>query len=173
VIVWVGCALGAAFLVQGAVADFLRPALEPLNQPWMIGALFFYYLAGYLTISMIFLAVGSLSNSMQDASAYLMPVVWVVMVPIFIMMSTAFRNPSGLFPQVLSWIPIYTPFAMLARLGSGVSVLEVIGTGVLLIIFVALEIVLLGRVFQASLLSSGQPPKWAEFARLMFRPRAP
>jgi ABC-2 type transport system permease protein len=169
--VWIGCALAAAFSVQGPVADFLRPALGSLNEPWMIGALFFYFLAGYLTISMVFLAVGSLSNSMQDASAYLMPVVWVVMVPIFILMSTAIRNPGGLFPQILSWIPIYTPFAMLARLGSGVSVLEVVGTGALLIVFVALEILLLGRVFQASLLSSGQPPNWAAFAKLMFPAR--
>jgi ABC-2 type transport system permease protein len=138
----------------------------------MIAALLFYFLAGYLTIAMVFLAVGSLSNSMQDASAYLMPVLWVIMVPIFIMMSTALRDPNGLYPQVLSWIPIYTPFAMLARLGSGVSVLEVFGTGALLIVFVALEILLLGRVFQASLLSSGQPPKWATFAKLMFRARA-
>jgi ABC-2 type transport system permease protein len=61
---------------------------------------------------------------------------------------------------------------MLARLGSGVSVFEVVGTGVLLIVFVTLEILLLGRVFQASLLNTGQPAKWSTFAKLMFRPRA-
>jgi ABC-2 type transport system permease protein len=169
-IVWLACALSAAFSVQGAVADLLRPSLSALDQPWMIGALIFYYLAGYLIISMAFLAIGSLSNSMQDAQAYLMPVIMVIMLPVVLMMGSALSNPDGLFPRVLSWIPIYTPFAMLARLSGGVSVVEVLGTGALLIVFVALEFFLLGRVFQASLLNTGQPPKLAALSKLIFQP---
>ena len=171
VVVWLGGALGAVFSVQGVAADVVRPSLSALDQPWMIAALIFYFLTGYLTLSMIFMAIGSLSNSMQDAQAYLMPVMMIIMLPIVMMMNSALMNPGGVFPRVLSWIPIYTPFAMLARLGGGVSMPEVIGTAAMLIVFVALEIILLGRVFQASLLSTGQPPKLAGIARLMFQSR--
>ena len=69
----------------------------------------------------------------------------------------------------MSWIPLYTPFAMLARLGSGVSMMEILGTGVLLAVFVTLELMLLGRVFRASLLNTGQPPKLGAFLKLMLR----
>jgi ABC-2 type transport system permease protein len=67
----------------------------------------------------------------------------------------------------MSWIPLYTPFAMLARLGSGVTLVEILGTGLLLAVFVSLELVLLGRVFRASLLHTGQPPKLGTFLKLM------
>jgi len=55
------------------------------------------------------------------------------------------------------------------RLGSGVSAAEILGTGLLLLVFVTLEFVLLGRVFRASLLNTGQPPKLGAFLKLMLR----
>jgi ABC-type Na+ efflux pump permease subunit len=165
--VWVGCALGAAYFLQGAIAELLRPSLAVL-QPWMVTALVFYFLAGYLIVSMAFLAIGSVSNSMQDAQAYLMPVMMILMLPVALMMGSLISNPGGALPRVMSWIPIYTPFAMLARLGGGVSLAELLGTGALLIVFVAVEFLALGRVFQASLLSTGQPPKLAAIWKLMF-----
>ena len=167
---WIGCALLAAFFMDGAVADYLRPSLAALNQPWMILVLAFYFFCGYLVLAMLYLTIGSLSNSMQDAQAYLMPVTMSIIVPVFLMMSGVVRNPGGLLPKVMSWIPLYTPFAMLARLGSGVTVLEILGTGLLLVIFLTVELVLLGRVFRASLLNTGQPPRLGAFLRLMLRP---
>ena len=56
---------------------FLLPALASLWQtPGIAAAMFFYFLAGFLTIGMIFLAVGVLSDSMQEAQAYLMPLMF-------------------------------------------------------------------------------------------------
>ena len=119
---------------------------------------------------MAFLAIGAVSNSMQDAQAYLMPVMMLLMLPVILMMGSIFSNPGGMLPRLMSWIPVYTPFAMLARLGSGVSVGELLGTGLLLIGFVILEFLALGRVFRASLLATGQPPRLAGFVKLMLRP---
>jgi ABC-2 type transport system permease protein len=106
---------------------------------------------------------------MQDAQAYLMPVTMGTLVPVMLLVQTSVTNPGSPLPVVLSWIPVYTPFAMLARLGSGVQPWEIAGTGVLLIGFVTLELVLLGRVFRASLLSSGQHPGLGGFVKLMLR----
>ena len=149
---WVGCALLAAFAMQGFVADILRPSLAALNQPWTIALMIFYFFCGYLILAMAYLAIGSLSNSIQDAQAYLMPVSMAVLLPVMLMVSAALQNPDSWLPRVMSWIPLYTPFAMLARLGSGVGAAEIVATGLLLIVFVTLEIRLLGRVFTASLL---------------------
>jgi ABC-2 type transport system permease protein len=165
--IWIGCALLAAFSIQGVVADYLRPSLAVLNQPWMIPVLAFYFFCGYLMLAMLYLTIGSLSNSMQDAQAYLMPVTMGVLLPVMLMVNAVIQNPSGFLPRVMSWIPLYTPFAMLARLGSGVSLAELLGTGLLLAGFVTLELILLGRVFRASLLNAGQPPKPGAFIRLM------
>jgi ABC-2 type transport system permease protein len=170
VAVWGGCAVAAAFSAPGFVSDLLRPSLEALDKPWIIAAMIFYFLSAYLMMSMLFLAIGSLSDSMQDAQSYLMPVMMLIMLPVIMMMQATLRTPDSVFVHVLSWIPLYTPFAMLARLGGGIPLMEMLGTGVLLIVFVGLELMLLGRVFRASLLSAGQPASLKVFGRLMFSP---
>jgi ABC-2 type transport system permease protein len=166
---WIGCALLAAFSIEGAAADYLRPSLAALNQPWMIPVMAFYFFCGYLILAMLYLTIGSLSNSMQDAQAYLMPVLMLIMLPVVFVMQATVRSPDSLLPHVMSWIPLYTPFAMLARLGAGVPLPEVLGTGVVLIAFMALELFLLGRLFRASLLNTGQPSRAELFARMMLR----
>jgi ABC-2 type transport system permease protein len=154
---------------KGAVTDLLRTSLQALDQPWMIPALIFYFLSGYVMVSMLFLTIGSVSDSMQDAQGYLMPVIILIMLPIVLIMQVSLRTPDSPLVHVLSWIPLYTPFAMLDRLGQGVPLSELLGTGALLIVFIALELALLGRVFRASLLSSGQPGNPAVFLKLMFQ----
>ena len=169
VVVWAGCAVAGVLSSHSAVTDVLRTSLQALDQPWIAPALIFYFLSGYVIVSMLFLTIGSVSDSMQDAQGYLMPVIILLMLPIVVIMQVSLRTPDSPVVHVLSWIPLYTPFAMLDRLGQGVTLPEMLGTGAMLVVFVALELMLLGRVFRASLLSSGQPANPAVFLKLMFR----
>jgi len=93
--------------------------------------------------------------------------------PVVLMIDTAVLNPDATAARVMTWIPLYTPFAMLARLGGGVPAAEAIGSGVLLVAFIWLELVALGRIFRASLLSTGQRPPLAALLRMMARSEAP
>jgi ABC-type Na+ efflux pump permease subunit len=153
---WIGFALVAAFSVQGAVADFLRPALGSVSSPEIVAALVYYFLAGYLAISMMFLAVGAVSDSMRDAQAYLSPMILLIAIPFVLIAQSVLLNPDGNLPRILSWIPIYAPFAMMARLGGGVPTWEIVGSGVLLAAFIGVEFVLISRIFRSSLLQGGQ-----------------
>jgi ABC-2 type transport system permease protein len=168
--VWTGCAVGAAFLAPGFAADVLKPSLTALNDPLIIAAMIFYFLGGYLVVSMLFLAIGSISDSMQDAQSYLTPVIMLIMLPVIFIIQAVVRTPDAPFVHVLSWIPLYTPFAMLARMGSGVPRVEMLGTAVVLVAFLGLELLFLGRLFRSSLLGAGQPSRAELFARLMVRP---
>jgi len=161
--VWMGCGLFAAYATQGAIADFIRPALDPLTSPGTIVALIYFFVAGYVAIAVIFLAIGSMSDSMRDAQGYLMPVLLAILLPISILMQAVLGgNSGGVLVEVLTWVPIWTPFAVLARLGLGIPTWEVVGSGAVLAVFAALELVLLGRLFRASLLAQGQRPNFAE-----------
>jgi len=165
--VWVAAAVGAALSIQGVVADIVKPSLAAI-EPWMFAAIFFYFIAGYVIISILYLAIGALSNSLQDAQSYLTPVIMLIMLPVMFMMVSVAQQADGLFAVIMSWIPFYTPFAMLARMGAGVSVIEVLATGAMLAAFVVIEMILLGRLFQASLLRTGQPPRLGAFLAIMF-----
>jgi ABC-type Na+ efflux pump permease subunit len=124
-----------------------------------------YFVSGYVMIAMILLAVGSVSNSIQDAQGYLQPLMMVLLVPFILMISTMVRDPHSPIVEIMSWIPLYTPFAMLARLGSGVPAWEIAGTTVGMLAFVVVELWWLGRVFRNNLLNTGQPPKLLGFLR--------
>ena len=169
IVVWLLCGIAAATLTQGAIADLIRPALAPLSSPWIIAAMLFYFVAGYLMVSMIFLAIGGMADSMRDAQNYLNPIFFLIIGPFTIIVQAVLEGGTGAGIQAMTWIPLYTPFTMLARLGVGVPVWEVLGTMALLAAFITLEIVLLGRVFRASLLQSGQKMSLGTIRNLMRR----
>jgi ABC-type Na+ efflux pump permease subunit len=166
--VWIGCGIFAAYATHGAIADMIRPALDPLTSPGAILALLYFFVVGYVTIAVLFLAIGAMSESMRDAQGYLMPVILVIILPITILMQAVLGGDGGgVLVEVLTWVPIWTPFAVLARLGLGIPAWEVIATGVILAAFTAAELVLLGRLFRASLLAQGQKPNMREMLSRM------
>jgi ABC-2 type transport system permease protein len=157
--VWIGCGVFAAYATQGAIADMIRPALDPLSSPGTILAMIYFFIVGYVTISVFFLAIGAMSDSMRDAQGYLMPVIMIILLPITILMQAVLGGSTGgVMMEVLTWVPIWTPFAVLARLGLGIPAWEVIASGAILGAFTAIELLLLGRLFRASLLAQGQRP---------------
>jgi ABC-2 type transport system permease protein len=167
--VWTACAVGAALMAPGFMADVLKPSLQALGDPLVIGAMAFFFLGGYLVISMLFLGIGSLSDSMQDAQSYLTPVIMAIMLPVVFIIQATIRTPDAPLVHILSWIPVYTPFAMLARLGTGVPLVELLGSAAVLVVFLVVEVALLGRLFRASLLAAGQPSRAELLARLTTR----
>jgi ABC-2 type transport system permease protein len=164
---WLICAIAGTYTIPTDVIEALRPALLILHQPLVIVCLAFYFVTGFIMTAIMFLAIGAMSDSMQDAQGYLVPLVFMLTGPFLVLVGTVVDNPNGILPIVLSWIPIYTPFAMLARLGGGVPVLEIMGTAALSLLFIVIEFRLLGRVFRASLLRTGQRPRLREVIRLM------
>lgn len=155
---WLGAAAVVAFATQGAIADMIRPALAPVTSPGAIATLIYFFVMGYIAISIIFVAIGALADSMSEAQGYLMPVILAILLPVTFLLQAILLGNSGPLVQVLTWVPIWTPFTVLARLGSGISALEVIGAAVVLAAFVVLEMVMLARLFRASLLAQGQKP---------------
>lgn len=170
--VWIGCGAFAAFATQGAIADIIRPALEPLTSWTTIAAMIYFFIAGYVAISVFFLAVGAISDSMNDAQGYLMPIILAIVLPITILINGVIAGGKGIGVTVMTWIPVWTPFAVLARLGTGIPAWEVIGSGLLLAAFVALQLLLLGRLYRASLLAQGQKPSFKELAARLSGKRA-
>jgi ABC-type Na+ efflux pump permease subunit len=82
--------------------------------------------------------------------------------PISLLMQAVLAGGGSRMIEIFTWVPIWTPFAVLARLGVGIPTWEVLATGAILALFTAVELVLLGRLFRASLLAQGQKPKLAE-----------
>jgi len=132
--------------------------------PWFV----FYYLAGYALYSGIFLAIGSLCNTLKEAQSLMMPLMMILIVPILAMSFIA-QDPNGTLARVMSWIPLFTPFTMMNRAAAQPPMIDVIGTTVLLSATVVLVLWLSGRVFRQGVLRSGQPPRLIELWRMLRR----
>ncbi|UVI40025.1 ABC transporter permease [Qipengyuania spongiae] len=156
--VWAGCAAVAAYATQGVISDMIRPALEPVSSPGIILAILYFFVAGYIGISALFVAVGAMVDSMSEAQGYLMPILLAILLPITFLLQAVIAGREGLIVQVLTWVPLWTPFAVLARLGMGIETWVLVGSGALLAVAIVLEMIFIGRLFRASLLATGQKP---------------
>ncbi|MBN8808207.1 MAG: ABC transporter permease [Sphingomonas sp.] len=169
ILTWAACGAFAAYATHGAIADVIRPALEPVSSLGSVLTILYFFVAGYMMVAMIFLVIGAVSNSMRDAQGYLMPVILLIMMPFTLLVQAVLRGAGGTAVEVLTWVPLWSPFTVLARLGTGIPTWEVVGSGVVLAAFVVIEILLLGRVFRASLLNEGRR-SLPEMLKLMRQP---
>ncbi|MEM9705248.1 MAG: ABC transporter permease [Pseudomonadota bacterium] len=168
----VGLTLPTIFLVGGSLAAFANPNTQELAQSFLemlfatplFAIYIFYFFCAYAIFAMIFLAIGAVSNSLQDAQSYMGPITLLLFAPLpFVMMM--YQNPNGVVATVLTWIPIYTPYAVLLRAASDPPLLEIVGATLLMLAFAVFLVRFMGRIFRRALLQAA-PPKMSELWRL-------
>ena len=130
--------------------------------PWFV----FYYFAGYALYSGVFLAIGSLCNTLKEAQALMMPMILIQIVPIAMMVFVV-MDPNNTIVRVMSWFPLFTPYLMMNRAAADPPMVDIVGTTLLLILSIVLVLWLTGKVFKHGVLRTGQPPKVLEILRLM------
>lgn len=170
---WVGSIFGVGALVAWFASGSTAPAGAAtmaaditgiLKAGALLPAFGAYFILGYIAYATVFLTIGSLCNTLKDAQNLMGPVMLVLMVPLFLMPFIP-RDPNGPIATVASWIPIYTPFVMMNRIGASPPWLEVVGTGALLVAFDVFLLWACGRIFRLAILRTGQPPKALELLR--------
>ena len=154
----------AASLTQAGDGDFMAVAMGTLFASPLLLIYLFYFLCAYAIFAMIFLAIGAISNSLQDAQSYMGPVMLVVFAPLPFMI-LVFQNPNGLVASILTWIPIYTPYAVMMRAAADPPLWEVLGATALMLAFAIVLMRVMGRIFRQAILQAS-PPKAREVWRL-------
>ena len=162
--VWMGSLVTILKLSSGPESEFATVVFEVLVNGGLIPAFVIYFFLGYLLYSGLFLAIGSVCNTLKEAQNLMGPVMLIMMVPIITMMFIP-KDPNGTLARVLSWIPLYTPFTMMNRASADPPMIDKVGTLVLLVAFTAFTLWAVGRIFRRGILSTGQPPKILEMFR--------
>jgi ABC-2 type transport system permease protein len=124
-----------------------------------------YFLLGYLFYAALFVAMGSVCNSLKEAQNLMLPVMVLLMVPLFAMMPVG-KDPNGSLARLLSYIPPFTPFIMMNRAAGPPSVTDYVVTTALLVGAVAVAFWSAGRVFRVGILMTGKPPRLKDMLRL-------
>lgn len=155
---------GAMSLTAAGEENIMAVAVASLFSSNLIYVYLFYFLCAYLIFAMIFLAIGAISNSLQDAQSYMGPVMVLVFAPLPLMLMV-FQNPNGVAASVLTWIPLYTPYAVMMRASADPPLWEILGATALMLAFAIFLMRIMGRIFRNAILQAS-PPKMREVWRL-------
>ena len=150
-------------LVRGVAAAFT---------PQLIFFFCLYLMLGYVFYGAMFIAIGSLAQSMQDAQTLTTPIILILTACVMIV-PIAISTPDSEIVRWASWFPLSAPFAAIIRLPSHPPLIELILPAASLFILTVGVIYIAGRIFRYGVLSgSGVASVKAWFSRVILRRKA-
>jgi ABC-2 type transport system permease protein len=158
---WIASAAAMLWYWASPEADAITNLASVIFDSTLLPAFVFYFLLGYFMYASIFLAIGSICNTIKEAQNFMGPVMMIMIVPILTMAFIP-KDPHGTLATVLSWIPIYTPFVMMNRAAADPPAFDLYGTAVMLVFANIAMLWLCGRIFRTGILRTGQPPRFKE-----------
>jgi ABC-2 type transport system permease protein len=161
---WLATVFTAVRLYQGPGAEVIGPAVDAVVASGLVPMFLLCFLLGYLIYAGLFLSIGALCNDIKEAQSFQGPMMLVMMVPLFTMISIN-RDPHGTLATILTWIPLYTPFTMMNRAAADPPLMEMVGAMLLMIATALLLLWSAGRIFRMAMLRSGNRPKFAEIVQ--------
>lgn len=173
-VIW-GAVGGTLAALGGAALATMNPEIAELVasafRPGLFAAALFFFAAGYLMYGSIFLAMGSLCDTLQDAQTLMGPVIWTLMLPLLFLFFSIEASDSTVV-RVASWIPLWTPFIMMARLPADPPLWEVLGASALMVFTVIVVLWGAAAVFRQGALRQADADTVRRWFRLGGRKKA-
>ena len=165
------CAVGFTLMALWSGGGLLAAALQGMTNlatGGQLALLLAYYVLGFFLIASLMAAVGSACNTLKEAQNLMAPISLLLAFPLLLSV-VVMRDPNGTFATVASFVPPFTPFLMMARIGSvpGPPAWQIGASLGLLALSTLLALRLSARVFRVGILLYGQPPRLKEIWRWM------
>jgi ABC-2 type transport system permease protein len=118
----------------------------------------------------MFIAAGSAVTNVKEAQSMLMPVMLLIMLPMFILESLL-RDPSGMLATTASFFPTSAPMITVARIGipPGIPVWQIGLAALVTLLTTAAVIWCAGRIFRVGILMQGQGARPLEMLKWIVR----
>jgi ABC-2 type transport system permease protein len=180
-----GLAQMAAFVVVGIGALLLQTPVKALlglgsgagglklditgASVTMLLLLLVYFLLGFLLYATLFAAMGALVNRQEELQNVIQPVMWLFTIG-YLVSFIGVYSPDAPWVKAISYIPFWTPTAMLMRIGTGsVAWWEVALTVVLMLVAIYLCALISARIYRFGVLMYGQKPGLRQLVKLVRR----
>lgn len=124
-----------------------------------------FFLLGYLLYASVFVAIGSMSSTEQEAQQFTGYVSMLLVFPIVLAFS-AMQDPNSTLIRVLTFIPFLTPTFMILRIPIQLPPLwEIISTILLMLVSITAMTWIAGKIFRTGILMYGKKPSPKELLR--------
>jgi len=126
-----------------------------------------YFALGYCFYSALFVGIGSVVSTEQEAQIINGYLAMFLLVPI-IFLVPVIENPESLLVRILSYVPFTSPTIMILRLNvAQISFSEILLTIIILAASTAAAVVFAAKIFRIGILSYGKMPKLKELISWM------
>ncbi len=129
-----------------------------------------YYILGFLLVSSILAAAGSVCNTIKETQSLMMPMTMIFIIPLLSWFKVV-QDPNGLMSRIFSFIPPLTPLVMVLRLSSGsdIWIVEIIASIILLAVTVLIAIWAAAKIFRTGILMYGKRLSVREICRCLLQ----
>lgn len=125
------------------------------------------FVLGYLMYGSLFLALGSLCDTIQEAQTLMTPLIVLLMTPLF-MLVLAINDAQSPIIEAMVWVPLFTPFLLILRMPTEPPLWEVMAQLGLMAVAAFGILYLATRVYRAGAVhGAGVADVWAFFGRMM------
>ncbi len=163
--VGVSLLLAAVYLAGGfGVAAYwgMQEAITPALAAWFL----LFLTMAVLLFGSIFIAVGAACSDLKDSQSMMMPVMMLIMFPVFTF-AFVMRAPDGNLALGLSLFPTAAPFLMLMRIGlqPGPPTWQILLSVLIMSVTTFAAVWAAGRIFRTGILMQGKSPTLGEMIR--------
>lgn len=134
-----------------------------------VGIQLVYFVMGYIFFTSIFVGIGSVVNSEQEAQQFTSYISIILVLPMVLAIQVI-QNPSSVIAQVLSYIPITTAPVMILRINVTPPPLwEILLTLAIMVVSIYLVITVTARIFRIGILAYGTKPTLKELKQWVLK----
>lgn len=127
-----------------------------------IGIIIIYFILGYMFFTSIFVGVGSIVNTEQEAQQFTTYLSFIMVIPLLFTIKII-QYPDAQIVKLLSYIPFTTPPVMVLRLRTqNIPLDEILFTIMILAISIYFSIYISSKIFRIGILSYGKHPTLKE-----------
>ncbi|MEN0078627.1 MAG: ABC transporter permease [Pseudomonadota bacterium] len=130
------------------VRDMIGAGVGAVLDPALLIPALVSFLLGYLMYGSVFLALGSLCDTIQEAQTLMTPLIILMMVPLF-MVTIAITDLESPVIGLMAWVPIFTPFLLILRMPADPPLWEVAAQLCLMTLATFAILWLAARVYRA------------------------
>lgn len=165
IVLTIGGSVFLSFMFDPQVATAILGAITPK----LLIFFFVFLILGYVFYGALFIAVGSLAESMQDAQTITTPIILILTACVMVV-PLSWRSPDSPLLVFASWFPLSAPFGAIARLPQDPPWWELALSAFFLFLLSIVVIWLAGRILRYGVLSgSGVKGAMDWVKRVIFR----
>ena len=125
------------------------------------------FVLGYLMYGSLFLALGSLCDTIQEAQTLMTPLFVTLMAPLA-MLAFAMQDAESALIEIMAWVPVFTPFLLILRMPTEPPLWEVLSQLGVMVLTTLVILNLATRVYRAGAVhGAGVNDVWAFFGKLV------